>query len=132
MYSTIKVWISSKVNFWRNFEDRIVERTLDQNLLKMCQKMCYQWGYDIFKTLVVKWSEIENGRLPKIRLHQCYVLLWIHVIDTICTVSCHNKNKSKEFHTIVINQCLTLFFKDHSLFLKSFEGTLTLLLTPFI
>ena len=52
---------------------------INQSLRLRCQKKRNEWGLSFFNDPFL-W----NGRPSKIRLLQCDVVLWIHVIDAIC------------------------------------------------
>ena len=56
-----------------------------QFLLQMFQKKCNEYGYDILKEFVVNYLIQGKCGASKIRLLQCNVALWIHIIDVICT-----------------------------------------------
>ena len=63
----------------------MTDRFLPQGLKRSV--IIYKWGYDISQEILGRGSVYrERERRPsKIFLFQCYVVLWIHVIDAICT-----------------------------------------------
>ena len=82
-----------------------MEYTIDQGLIRRCQKKRYEQGYDILKSLYKNNRFLGNGEPSKIRLLQSYEALFIHWCELNCTTL--NKIEQKNeltFPNIVANK----------------------------
>ena len=56
-----------------------------------CQKKRYELGYNIFQRVCIKIIGFKGtAGHKKNRLLHCYEVLWIHVIEAICTKARHS------------------------------------------
>ena len=67
----------SEFRFLKALWGLILKWKIDQFWLQTCQKKRHEWGYDV--------HVLRNSGSLNISLLQCYVVLWIHNIDAICS-----------------------------------------------